>query len=42
MLRSTADGHTLLMANVGVLAVIPYATKDAGYDPRTDIAITRA
>ncbi len=26
------------MANVGVLAVIPYATKDAGYDPRADIA----
>ena len=37
-LRSTADGYTLLVANVGVLAVIPYATKDAGYDPRTDIA----
>ena len=26
------------MANVGVLAVVPYATKDAGYDPRADIA----
>jgi tripartite-type tricarboxylate transporter receptor subunit TctC len=37
-LRSTADGYTLLVANVGVLAVIPYATKDAGYDPRADIA----
>ena len=37
-LRSTADGYTLLVANVGVLAVIPYATKDAGYDPRVDIA----
>jgi tripartite-type tricarboxylate transporter receptor subunit TctC len=38
MLRAPADGHTLLVANVGVLAVIPYATKDAGYDPRADIA----
>jgi tripartite-type tricarboxylate transporter receptor subunit TctC len=36
-LRAPVDGHTLLVANVGVLAVIPYATKDAGYDP-TDIA----
>jgi tripartite-type tricarboxylate transporter receptor subunit TctC len=26
------------VANVGVLAVIPYATKDAGYDPSADIA----
>jgi len=38
MLRAPADGHTLLVANVGVMAVIPYATKDAGYDPRSDIA----
>jgi tripartite-type tricarboxylate transporter receptor subunit TctC len=37
-LRAPADGHTLLVANVGVLAVIPYATKDAGYDPQADIA----
>ena len=37
-LRAPADGYTLLMANVGVLAVVPYATKDAGYDPRADIA----
>jgi tripartite-type tricarboxylate transporter receptor subunit TctC len=37
-LRSAADGYTLLVANVGVLAVIPYATKDAGYDPVADIA----
>jgi tripartite-type tricarboxylate transporter receptor subunit TctC len=36
-LRAPADGHTLMMANIGVMAVIPYATKDAGYDPRTDI-----
>jgi tripartite-type tricarboxylate transporter receptor subunit TctC len=38
MLRAPADGYTLLVANVGVLAIIPYATKDAGYDPRADIA----
>jgi tripartite-type tricarboxylate transporter receptor subunit TctC len=38
MVRSPADGTTLLVANVGVLAVIPYATRDAGYDPRADIA----
>ncbi|HEV3489202.1 MAG TPA: tripartite tricarboxylate transporter substrate-binding protein [Reyranella sp.] len=37
MLRAPADGYTLLVANVGVLAIIPYATKDAGYDPRADI-----
>jgi tripartite-type tricarboxylate transporter receptor subunit TctC len=37
-LRAQADGHTIMMANVGVMAVIPYATKEAGYDPRTDIA----
>jgi tripartite-type tricarboxylate transporter receptor subunit TctC len=38
MVRAPADGTTLLVANVGVLAVIPYATRDAGYDPRADIA----
>ena len=38
MLRAPADGHTIGVANVGVMAVIPYATKDAGYDPRADIA----
>jgi len=37
-LRAPADGYTLLVANVGVLAVVPYATRDAGYDPRADIA----
>ena len=37
MLRATPDGHTLLVANVGVMAVIPYATREAGYDPRIDI-----
>lgn len=34
MLRAPADGHTVMLANVGVLAVNPYAMKDAGYDPR--------
>jgi tripartite-type tricarboxylate transporter receptor subunit TctC len=38
MLRSPADGHTILLANVGVLAVNPYAMKDVGYDPQADIA----
>src|ERR1700693_2065081 len=38
MLRAPADGHPILVANVGVLAVIPYARKDVGYDPQTDIA----
>ena len=37
-LRAPADGHTILMANVGTLAVNPYAMKDAGYNPKTDIA----
>ena len=38
MLRAPPDGHTLLLANVGILAVNPYAMKDAGYDPQADIA----
>lgn len=38
MLRAPADGHTILLANVGMLAVNPYAMKDAGYDPHIDIA----
>jgi tripartite-type tricarboxylate transporter receptor subunit TctC len=33
MLRAPADGHTILMANVGILSVNPYAMKDPGYDP---------
>src|SRR5262245_34747389 len=36
--RAPADGYTVLLANVGILAVNPYAMKDAGYDPRTDMA----
>jgi tripartite-type tricarboxylate transporter receptor subunit TctC len=37
-LRATPDGHTILVASVGQLAVVPYAMKDAGYDPQADIA----
>lgn len=37
-LRAPPDGHTLLLANVGMLAVNPYAMKDVGYDPQADIA----
>lgn len=37
-LRAPADGHTVLLANVGMLSVNPYAMKDVGYDPATDIA----
>lgn len=37
-LRAPPDGHTVLLANVGMLAVNPYAMKDVGYDPTTDIA----
>jgi tripartite-type tricarboxylate transporter receptor subunit TctC len=37
-LRAPPDGHAILFANVGMLAVNPYAMKDVGYDPTTDIA----
>lgn len=37
-LRAPPDGHSVLFANVGMLAVNPYAMKDVGYDPKTDIA----
>jgi tripartite-type tricarboxylate transporter receptor subunit TctC len=37
-LRAAPDGHTILLANVGILAVNPYAMKDAGYNPQTEIA----
>lgn len=37
-LRAPADGHTVLLANVGMLAVNPYAMRDVGYDPQADIA----
>ena len=38
LLRAPADGHTILLASVGVLAVNPFAMKDVGYDPQADIA----
>jgi tripartite-type tricarboxylate transporter receptor subunit TctC len=37
-LRAPADGHTILLANVGILAINPYTMKDVGYDPRTDMS----
>jgi tripartite-type tricarboxylate transporter receptor subunit TctC len=37
-LRAPPDGHTILLANVGILAVNPYAMKDAGYNPQTEMA----
>jgi len=37
-LRAPADGYTVLLANVGMLAVNPYAMKNVGYDPQADIA----
>src|SRR5262245_55258318 len=36
-LRAPPDGHTILMANVGIMSVNPYAMKDVGYDPVIDI-----
>ena len=32
VIRSPADGHTLLFINSGVMAVTPYVVKDAGFD----------
>jgi tripartite-type tricarboxylate transporter receptor subunit TctC len=37
-LRAPPDGHTILLGTIGMLAVNPYAMKDAGYNPPTDIA----
>ena len=37
-LRAPPDGYTILLAMIGMLAVNPYAMKDAGYNPPTDIA----
>jgi len=36
--RSTADGHTLLFINSGIVAVTPYVVKDAGFDGVKDFA----
>lgn len=38
VVRAAPDGHTILVANVGILAVNPYAMKDAGYNPTSDMA----
>lgn len=38
VIRAAPDGHTVLLANVGILCVNPYAMKGAGYNPQTDIA----
>jgi tripartite-type tricarboxylate transporter receptor subunit TctC len=37
-LRAPPDGHTILLGTIVMLAVNPYAMKDAGYNPPTDIA----
>lgn len=37
-LRAPPDGYTILLGTIGMLAVNPYAMKDAGYNPPTDIA----
>jgi tripartite-type tricarboxylate transporter receptor subunit TctC len=34
--RAPGDGYTVLLAPIGMLAVNPYAMKDAGYNPPTD------
>jgi len=36
-LRAPPDGYTILLGTIGMLAVNPYAMKDAGYNPPTDI-----
>src|SRR6185436_18068229 len=38
VIRASPDGHTILLANVGILCVNPFAMKEAGYNPQTDIA----
>jgi tripartite-type tricarboxylate transporter receptor subunit TctC len=35
-LRAPPDGYTILLGTIGMLAVNPYAMKDAGYNPPTD------
>lgn len=42
LLRAPADGHTILLASVGVLAVNPFAMKDVGYAPQDFAPITLA
>ena len=38
MLRAPPDGHTVLLATLGMLTINPHAMKDAGFDTATDIA----
>ncbi|HEY4169190.1 MAG TPA: tripartite tricarboxylate transporter substrate-binding protein [Reyranella sp.] len=38
LLHAPADGHTILLGTIGMLAVNPYAMKDAGYNPPTDMS----
>lgn len=42
LLRAPADGHTILLASVGVLAINPFAMKDVGYAPQDFAPITLA
>ncbi len=37
LVRAPADGATLLLANVGIMVVNPFAMRNAGYDPQTDM-----
>jgi len=37
LVRAPADGTTVLLANVGIMVVNPFAMKNAGYDPQTDM-----
>lgn len=36
--RSVADGHTLLLAHIGNMIVLPQITENVGYDPVVDFA----
>jgi tripartite-type tricarboxylate transporter receptor subunit TctC len=38
LLHATPDGYTILLGTIGMLAVNPYAMKDAGYNPPTDMS----
>jgi tripartite-type tricarboxylate transporter receptor subunit TctC len=38
VMRTAADGHTLLFINSGVVAVTPFVVKDAGFDGVKDFA----
>jgi tripartite-type tricarboxylate transporter receptor subunit TctC len=37
VVRAPPDGYTILLGTIGMLAVNPYAMKDAGYNPPTDM-----